>query len=76
MAATQDMETLKSTDFRVQIDPLVGKQSEGKWDYRVIVTRLTDGMTKTERVSGGWKTADYYANKLAHDLGLPTDQWL
>lgn len=55
-------------NFRAWITPLTGKASEGKWDWRVTVQRLTDGMTTTEKVSGGWPVAEAYAEFLARKL--------
>ena len=57
-------------DFRAFIMPLKGKASAGKWDWRVVVQRLTDGVTKTEKCSGGWLIAEAVANRLMRDLGL------
>ena len=61
---------MKSTDFRAWIKSLSDKAGNSKYDYRVTVQRLTDGLTKTERVSGGWNIAEAYCDKLAHSLGL------
>lgn len=57
----------RSVDFRVWIHPV----KHPKWDYRVVVQRLTDGVTKTERVSGGEPILEATVNRLAHELGLP-----
>lgn len=62
---------MKTTDFRVHITPLSEAAGEGKYDWRVTVQRLTDGATRTERVSGGWVVAEQYATMMAHKLGLP-----
>ena len=64
------MATLRSVDFRVTITALSEKAGNGRYDWRVTVQRLTDGMTSTERVSGGWPVAETYATILAHRLGL------
>lgn len=68
--------TVKPTDFRVIINPLSEKQSQGKWDFRVVVTRLTDGTTKAELVSGGHIIAESVANRLARDLGMSDSERL
>jgi len=62
---------MSAVDFRVHISPLSQAASRGKYDWRTTVQRLTDGTTKTALVSGGWTVAESYAEKLAHDLGLP-----
>jgi hypothetical protein len=60
---------MKATDFRAWITPRKSS-SKGKWDYRVVVQRLTDGKSAQEKVSGGWLVAEAVANKLARSLGM------
>jgi len=61
----------RPADFRAWIHPITSPdESEGKFDYRVVVQRLTDGVTKQTKVSGGWTIAEAYCNLLARDLGL------
>jgi len=55
-------------DFRTFITPLSGQMSAGKWDYRVVVVRLSDGCTKQEKVSGGWSVAEAVARRLQKEL--------
>ncbi|MBD3263787.1 MAG: hypothetical protein GF375_01640, partial [Candidatus Omnitrophica bacterium] len=54
--------------FRAWITPIPEEDSEGKWDYDVKVQRLSDGKTKTLKVSGGWQVAESYARKLMDEL--------
>jgi hypothetical protein len=59
---------MKESDFREFVKPLTGKSSQGKWDYRVTVQRLTDGATRTIKVSGGIPIIEIYAQKLRREL--------
>jgi hypothetical protein len=52
-------------DFRVFIDSI----KHPKWDWRVTVTRYSDGETMEEFASGGWPIAEAVARRLMHDLG-------
>ncbi|MFH0964582.1 MAG: hypothetical protein V2A58_11310 [Planctomycetota bacterium] len=55
-------------DFRCWIHPLSERAGEGQWDWRVIVQRLTDGLSRQERVSGGWQIAEAVARRLMREL--------
>lgn len=65
---------LKEEDFRVKIIPLSEKAGQGKWDWRVVVQRLTDGVTRHDKVSGGWIIAEHTANRLMRELGLGKEE--
>lgn len=54
--------------FRCWIHPLSEMASQGKWDWRVVVQRLTDGVTKTLKVGGGWEAAESCARRMMQDL--------
>lgn len=55
--------------FRAFINPVSVNEEPGKWDWRVIVQRISDGVSRYERVSGGWLAAEAVAEKLAVELG-------
>ena len=55
--------------FRAWITPIPEEKSEGKWDWDVKVQRLSDGKTKTLKVSGGWQVAESYVRQLMDELG-------
>ena len=56
---------MKPTDFRVKISPVKHKL----WDWKTVVTRLTDAVKLTEWVSGGLEIAERTAQDLAERLG-------
>ncbi len=63
-----DSEKQNSSRFETSVDPIPQSESEGKWDYKVTVKRLSDGKTLTDKVSGGQSTADAAANRLKGQL--------
>lgn len=57
---------MKATDYRAWIHPL---RRDCRYDYRIVVQRLTDGVTRHEKISGGWELAVAVAQALAAELG-------
>lgn len=56
--------TPRDSDFRTFITPI----KHPRFDWRVTVTRLSDGTTKTDRASGGWTAAEAVAMRLQTEL--------
>ena len=50
--------------FDVEINEIPEAESEGMWDYSVVVTRQSDGKQMSEKVSGGMQVADNYADAM------------
>ncbi len=48
--------------FDVQITEIPEAESEGMWDYAVVVTRQSDGQQMSDKVSGGYQVAENYAD--------------
>ncbi len=55
-------------NFRVWIHPLTGRASKGLWHWRIVVQRLSDGLTRQSKASGGWLVAEAVANRLMEEI--------
>lgn len=65
-----------SSDFQRFIAAIPVSESDGKWDYLIRVTRLFDGVTKEDKISGSFTIAEYGCLRLARELGLCDSQVL